>query len=213
MYMAKFFFKPFFEAVKLWYVPLLVGLFFVGLGIVAFTWPLGSYAVLAMVFSFSFLLSGISEIIFSVANKNNMENWGWYLAFGIITFILGFLLLADPGASMTVLAFYIGFTILFRSISSISFAMDVKRHGSRQWGWLLVLGILGALFSIILLVNPLLAGMTVTFWIGFMLLFSGLFSIYFSFQLKKLHRHTKNISAELKDRWIVLQKEIHDSCR
>ncbi|WP_142532979.1 HdeD family acid-resistance protein [Saccharicrinis carchari] len=211
--MAKFFFKPFFEAVKLWYVPLLVGLFFVGLGIVAFTWPLGSYAVLAMVFSFSFLLSGISEIIFSVANKNNMENWGWYLAFGIITFILGFLLLADPGASMTVLAFYIGFTILFRSISSISFAMDVKRHGSRQWGWLLVLGILGALFSIILLVNPLLAGMTVTFWIGFMLLFSGLFSIYFSFQLKKLHRHTKNISAELKDRWIVLQKEIHDSCR
>lgn len=210
--MTNFIFKPFFEAVKLWYVPLLVGLFFIGLGIAAFAWPLGSYVVLAMVFSFSFLISGISEIIFSIANKNNIENWGWYLAFGIVTFVLGFLLLANPAASMTVLAFYIGFTILFRSISSVSLAMDVKRHGSREWGWLLVLGIMGAVLSIILIWNPLLAGMTITFWIGLMFLFSGLFSVYFSIQLKKLHRQAKKISPELRERWNKLQKEIQD-CR
>lgn len=196
------------NAIKHWYIPLLVGLFFVVVSVVAFTSPISSFLALAILFSLSFLFGGIAEIIFSVSNRHQLENWGWSLAFGIITSIVGILLLLNFALSMTFLAFYIGFVILFRSIAAISFALDVKKYGSRDWGWLLAFGILGAVFSFILLWNPLFAGLSIVVLVSLSFLFSGLFSIYFAFQLRKLHKHSKELSPKLHERFVELQEDI-----
>lgn len=204
------FLKSIRNAIKHWYIPLLVGIFFIIVSIVVFSSPLGSLLALAILFSLSFLFGGISEIIFSIANRDQLQNWGWSLAFGIITFIVGLLLVLNPALSVTTLAFYVGFVILFRSIAPISFALDVKRYGSRSWGGLMALGILGTIFSFILLWNPAFAGMTVVVLIALSFLFSGLFSIYFSFQLRKLHRHSKKLSPKLEERFRELEQDIHN---
>ena len=187
------------DALKHWYIPLLVGLLFLAVSIIAFVWPVGSFLTLAILFSLAFLFGGLSEIIFSVANRDHIENWGWSLAFGIITFIVGLLLILNHVLSMTILAFYIGFVILFRSIAAISFAIDVKRYGSPNWGWLLVFGILGTIFSFILLWNPVFAGMSIVILIGLSFLFSGLFSIFFSMQLRKLYKLSKELPSETRE--------------
>lgn len=109
---------------------------------------------------------------------------------------------------MAALALYVGFVILFRSISTVSFALDVKRYGSPNWGWLLALGILGALFAIILIWNPVLAGMTIVFWTGLAFLLSGIFSIFFSMQVRKLHKHSEKISSEWRERYHALQNDL-----
>ncbi len=196
------------SAIKHWYVPLLVGLFFVIVSIVTFTSPLTSLVTLSILFAISFLFGGISEIVFSISNKDQLENWGWSLAFGIITCIAGLLLMLNPGLSMAVLAFYVGFIVLFRSIASISFALDVKKYGSRNWGWLLAFGIMGAIFAFILLWNPLLARMGIVVLIGLSFLFAGLFSILFAFQLRKLHKASKDLSPELRERYETLSQDI-----
>lgn len=198
------------NAIKHWYIPLLVGLFFVVVSIVAFTSPAGSLLALSILFSLSFLFGGLTEIIFSVANRHRMENWGWSLAFGIITFIVGILLFINPALSVTTLAFYIGFVVLFRSVAAISFALDIKRYGSRNWGGLLTLGILGTLFSFILIWNPIFAGMSVVILIALSFLFTGLFSIFFAFQLRKLHKSRKNLSSKLKERLEELAEDIRE---
>ncbi|GAB1445993.1 MAG: DUF308 domain-containing protein [Cyclobacteriaceae bacterium] len=200
--------RPLSEALKNWYLPLIVGFLFIGAAIAAFVSPASSYLVLAMLFSLGFLFSGIFEILFSVANRKQLDNWGWYLVFGIVTLVIGALLLINPVLSMGVLALYVGFTILFRSISTFSFALDVKRYGSANWGWLLVLGILGAIFAIILIWNPVFAGMTIVFWTGLAFLLSGVFSIFFSMQLRKLHKHSEKISSEWKERYNALQNDL-----
>src|SRR5690554_5104700 len=130
------------NALKHWYIPLLVGIFFVIVSIITFTSPATSLLALAILFSLSFLFGGIAEIIFSIANKDQLHNWGWSLVFGIITAVVGILLLTNPALSMATLALYVGFVILFRSIASISFAIDLKRYGSKGWGFLLFSGIL-----------------------------------------------------------------------
>jgi len=106
------------------------------------------------------------------------------------------------------MAFYIGFIILFRSVSAIGFAMDVKRYGDKNWGVLLVLGILGAIFSFILIWNPVFAGMSIVVLIALSFMFAGLFSIALAFQLKRLHKSSKKISAELRKRYDELVKDI-----
>ncbi len=204
------FLKTIKNTIKHWYIPLLVGIFFVIVSIVAFTSPAGSLLALSLLFALSFLFSGLSEVIFSVANKDQLDNWGWSLAFGIITLVVGILLLINPALSLTALAFYIGFVVLFRSISTIGFAMDIKKYGNKNWGGLLVLGIIGTIVSFILIWNPLFAGMSVIVLVALNFLFAGLFSIFLSFQLRKLHKSSKKISTKLIERYDNLMREIRE---
>ena len=196
------------NSIKHWYIPLLVGLLFVIISIVVFRSPLGSLITLAMLFSISFILGGVSEIIFSIVNRKGMHNWGWSLVFGIITLIVGLLLLSNPALSILSLSFYIGFIMMFRSVSAISFAIDLKKFGSKNWIGLLILGILGAIFSILLIWNPVFAGMSVVVLVALSFLFAGLFSIFFSFQLRKLHKMSKEVSPQIRERIIELQEDI-----
>lgn|SRR5690554_3567855 len=196
------------NSIKHWYIPLLVGILFIIISIVTFTSPMGSLLTLSLFFALSFLFGGISEIVFSIANRDQLENWGWSLAFGILTFIVGISLVSHPALSLSVLAFYIGFLLLFRSIASISFALDVKKHGGKNWGGLLIFGILGAIASFILIWNPLVAGLSVVVLVAISFLFAGLFSILLSLQLRKLHKSSKQISAKLKERYDNLMEEI-----
>ena len=208
--MENLFLKSIKEVIKHWYIPLLVGIFFVIVSIVAFTSPASSLLTLSILFALSFLLGGISEVLFSITNKSQLENWGWSLAFGLITAIVGFLLLIQPIVSLAIMAFYIGFVILFRSVGAISFAIDIKRYGSKNWGGLLVLGVLGTLFSFILIWNPVFAGLSIVILIALSFLLTGMFSIFLALQLRKLHKNSKVISERLKERYEDLMKDIRE---
>lgn len=198
------------QTIKHWYIPLLVGLFFIIVSVIVFASPQSSLLTLSILFALSFLFGGLSEIIFSVVNRRQMENWGWSLAFGIITFIVGFSLVIHPALSLSVLAFYIGFVILFRSVAAISYALDIKKYGSKSWGALLALGILGIIFSFILIWNPVFAGLSIVMLIAISFLLAGLFSIALAFQLRSLHKSSKQISVKLKERYDSIMEEIRD---
>ncbi len=196
IYMKKQFFKHEKTSVKYWYIPLLVGLIFVGIGVWVFATPLQAYLTLTLIFSLSFLFSGIFEIIFAVSNKRELNNWGWTLTFGVINLLVGVLMLSNPEISMTVLPFYVGFVVLFRSIAAIGASIELKNHGVLDWGNLLVIGLAGTIFSFILLWNPLFAGLSLVFWTAFAFLALGIFSIYYSIKLKSLHAEEKKVLVE-----------------
>lgn len=198
------------EAVKHWYIPVLVGLFFVIVSIVSFTSPESSLLTLSILFALSFLFSGLSEIFFAVINRDRLDNWGWSLAFGIITFLVGFSLVIHPALSLSVLAFYIGFVILFRSIAAISFAIDIKNYGNKNWLGLLLLGVIGTIFSFILIWNPLFAGLSMVYLIALSFLFAGLFSIFLGLQLRQLHKNSRNMSSDLRERYEEVMKAIQE---
>ena len=197
------------NSVKNWYILFIVGLIFLAGGIYSFISPENSFLALALFFGWSFVFSGAIEIIFSVSNRDELENWGWTLIFGVITFLVGLLLIARPGITLVILAFSLGFLVLFRSIGAISFALDLKNYEDNSgWGTLLAFGILGVLFSFLLLWNPGFAGMTIVFWIGLALVTAGVFSIYLSLKLRKLKGVSTKISSELKGRFDSVQEEI-----
>ncbi|MEO2071140.1 MAG: DUF308 domain-containing protein [Zunongwangia sp.] len=173
---------------KHWYIPLIIGLLFVGVGIWVFRTPAESYLTLTLLFSISFLVSGIFEIFYSVTNRKNLYGWVWNLVGGIANAIIGILLLSKPEVSLIVFPIYIGLWLLFRSILAVGTSLGLGL-GS---GYLLVLGILGILFSFVLLWNPLFAGLTVVYWTGFGLLVFGIYNIIFSFQARKIKKHSEN---------------------
>ena len=140
--MNNLFFKQIKQSVKHWYLHLIIGLIFIAVGLWVFTSPVHSYVALTIVFSISFLVSGIMEIFFATSNREVLENWGWTLALGIFTALVGVMLIANPEISALTLPLYVGFMLMLRSFWAIGSAFDLKDYGVKGWGVSLIIGVL-----------------------------------------------------------------------
>lgn len=200
------------NSLKHWYLPLISGLIFIGAGIYSFMQPAESYVALAFVFSISFIIAGFMDIVFAISNRKELEGWGWDLALGLITLLIGIVLIRHPEISILSLPLFVGFTLLFRSAMAIGYSLELKKYYINEWGTLMAIGILGMVFSFILIFNPILAGLSIVIWTGLAFVFIGAYSIYLSLQLKKVHDIPKNISKEVKKKFedvkLQVQKEI-----
>lgn len=196
------------NSVKHWYLPLITGILFIAVGILVFATPAESYAVLSLIFSISFLITGAFDIFFSISNRNEMEGWGWDLSLGILSLLVGVLMIIHPEISMVTLPFFVGFVLLFRSIMAIGVSLELRNYYILDWGYLLAIGILGTVFSLILLWNPAFAGLSLVIWTALAFIALGAFSIYLSLKLKKLHDIPKTISSELKEKYNHVKDEI-----
>jgi uncharacterized membrane protein HdeD (DUF308 family) len=175
---------------KQWYLPLVLGIVFIIVSILIFLTPVSAYVSLAMLFAFAFLIAGVVEIIHGVSNMNTSDSWGWTLTVGFIDLIIGLLLVENPQVSMNILPYYIGFAMLFRSARAIGWSVELKKYRTPDWGNLLSIAILGAVFAFISLWNPWFAGMTVVFYTGLAFLIVGAFQLYLSSKLRKLNKLT-----------------------
>ncbi len=198
--------------VKHWYLLLILGIIFIATGIYTFAQPAESLLAISLLFTISFLIGGLFEIIYAVSNRHHIHNWGWSLANGIITALIGVLMATSPALSLTTLMLYVAFTVLFRSFNAISTGRDLKGYGSNA-NFLIFAGVLGVLFSFILMWNPVFAGMSMVIWIGMALIMAGICAIYLSLQLKGLHKKFEKVSHEAKDRFDHASKEMHDALK
>jgi uncharacterized membrane protein HdeD (DUF308 family) len=181
------------------------------LGVYVFITPLASYLALSLIFSISFLVSGILEIAFSIANRKELNSWGWYLAGGILYTLFGLILVSRPEISIATLPFVVGFFLLFKSANALAWAFDLKNMGVPGWGNIAIVAVLCLIFSFILLWNPLFAGLSLVVWTGLAFLLTGFASIMLSFHLKKMKDIPGKISDDLKQRIESIKNEYHQA--
>lgn len=178
------------NGVKHWYLPLLVGIILVMIGIWCIVAPAASYLTLAIVFAIGFFLSGVFETFFAIANRS--EKWGWSLAMGIMSIIVGFLMMVSPSLSAVTLAFYVGFMLLFYSVTGIGIALAIKEYYDVDWKTLMIVAVLGVILSLIMLFNPTFAGISIVLWTAFTFLTMGFYRIYIAIRLRKIKKILKN---------------------
>ena len=182
------------NAVKYWWSSLLLGILAIILGIWAVATPDVTLVTLSYLFVWAFFIGGILEIVFAVSNKNMLSGWGWTLSSGIIDILFSILLMAMPLPVITTIFIYvIGFWIMFRSIWTIGESVELQKLGVPGWGWMLALGILSVLFSILFIMSPIFSGAFIVVLVSIALIIYGIFRIYLSFKLKSIHKYIKKI--------------------
>lgn len=175
------------NAIKHWYLSLLLGVFFIFAGFWVLQTPVESYLALTVLFSLTFFFNGAGEIFYYVANRKAIEHWGWGLAGGIIDLLFGIWLISSPLVSIAVLPFVVAFMLLYRSATAMAVSFDLKSMGIGDWWWSLILGAFGLIFSFLMLFNPALGGMTIVIWTALALISIGIFRILVSLKLKQLN--------------------------
>jgi uncharacterized membrane protein HdeD (DUF308 family) len=104
---------------------LLAAILFAVMGIILVTRPLISAEVLTMVIAIFFLIGGLFQLIASLATA--LPGWGWQVADGIITFVLGLLLLAQwPASGLWAIGLFIGINLIFFGSSWIALAFRLR---------------------------------------------------------------------------------------
>lgn len=177
------------QAVRYWWLMLLVGMLLLALGILVFVYPAQSYVGLAVIFGWAMLAAGILEVVLSATNEHFVTGRGWMLAGGIIQLILGLILIFNVALSAAMLPIVLGFWLLMRAFAAIGLGGDMRALGVSGAGWTIASGILLTICALWMLFRPLVFGTTVVVvWVGIALLIAGIAALSLSLQLRASHR-------------------------
>jgi uncharacterized membrane protein HdeD (DUF308 family) len=102
----------------------LVGVLFLLAGWILLTRPVVGALTLTILMSWYFILSGIFKMVGAALERH--ERWGWTLAFGAITFLLGiFLLVHWPVTGLYAIGLFVAIDLVLTGISAIVTAFSL----------------------------------------------------------------------------------------
>ncbi len=105
----------------------LLGLLYIIAGFVAFENPVFTAVVLTLVLGVSLFASGIMRIFLAFSMKRETP-WIWVALSGVITLLLGLLILARwPINSVYILGLFLGIDLVFAGASWIGIALGLRR--------------------------------------------------------------------------------------
>jgi uncharacterized membrane protein HdeD (DUF308 family) len=95
-------------------------------GIVILRRPVFGAEVATIFMAMFFLISGLFQLVASLALHE--PDWGWQALNGIITSLLGVLVLAQwPTSGLWVIGLFVGIDLIFRGWAWVALALDLRK--------------------------------------------------------------------------------------
>ena len=175
-----------------WWVLLLSGIIgVVAGGIILFTdWTVGDLAA----FVGAVLLFRGLFMMFSVPLDGSGR--GWSVSLGALEALVGLAVWVWPGPTLLVVAFFIGWFVLFSGVMTIAGSISA-RGILPYWGLMLAFGILETLFSFWLLARPGLTLVAAVLALGLWSMIYGVIQIVLSFETKNLSARADSVGHKL----------------
>jgi uncharacterized membrane protein HdeD (DUF308 family) len=106
---------------------ILLGVLYIVAGFVTFENPLLAAAMLTLFLGIALLASGITRIVLAFSMKAAMP-WIWVLLSGVITLLLGLVILVHwPVSSLYILGLFLGIDLVLAGASWIGIGLGLKR--------------------------------------------------------------------------------------
>ena len=183
--------------IKNWWVFLIIGILLLIGSYYMFSTPVESFIGLAGLFSALIMVSGLFRVFFALTNKDDIENFGLYLAGGVLDVIVGFILLKYPGITLVLFSLFIGFWLLFRGFNIISISFQVKKQEDTNWFWILLFGILVVIFAFMAIINPLIGASYLVITLALAIMFAGIANIFLALRLRKVKSKVHEVKEKL----------------
>lgn len=180
---------------RFWWMPMILGIISLGLGIFTFVCPGLSIKVLAYVFAGCLCVAGLVNIIFSASVTSYYSGWGWSLALGILDIVAGVWLLCMPQQEMIwTFVILVGIWILVVAINE--FVQSCMLISVSPWWviWMLLLLVAIVVIAGVFLSNPIVGGEIVWLWLGLSLILFGVYRIVFAARIKTIGNLGKHLA-------------------
>jgi uncharacterized membrane protein HdeD (DUF308 family) len=162
-----------------WWAYLLRGLIAIALGVVLIVYPSATLKTFIYIFAAFALLGGIIDLIAAIVLAFRKESWGWPLAGGLLSILLGGILLSHPEVALGVVVILVAIWALITGIAMLASAFDMPPHTGR--GWIGVGGALAIIAGIVILAYPAGSTYAVMVLVAIYAFIGGAFSIVLGF--------------------------------
>lgn len=107
---------------------LLLGVLYIVAGLVTFENPLLAAALLTLLLGFSLVASGIMRVVLAFSMKEGTP-WLWVVLSGLITLLLGLIILAHwPVSGLYILGLFLGIDLIVAGASWITVGLGLRRR-------------------------------------------------------------------------------------
>jgi len=170
-------------------VVLLRGVLAILFGVMAWSWPGETLAILVLLWGAYALVDGIFEVIAGLRGK-----WGSLVVLGLLGIGAGIVALVWPGLAAITLIWVFAFWAIVAGILQVSAAIRLRREVQGEWMWILS-GILTVGLGVLLLLYPGAGALSVTWLIGTLAVAWGILLVMLALRLKGLETRMRPASA------------------
>jgi uncharacterized membrane protein HdeD (DUF308 family) len=130
------------DVAKVWWVVLVVGIIFLGFGIVMLFDVAAGATTIAIIVGAFLIFDGLVEVI---SGGRRGGSRAWAVVLGLLLVAAGIVAIVWPGVTFLVIAIVWGLAMLVGGIARAIASATLRGYG---WGWLVVLGIVEAILGI-----------------------------------------------------------------
>lgn len=176
---------------------LVTSLLLITLGILALFSKDNFASILGIISGIALILIGVLTILYAVIIKRMILGTGRLIFQGILSTLLGILLLVVQEASIYLVSTFLSIYLLIRGISKISNSVTLKTFKVTSWWITLVLGILYTILGLALFIFNNVTNEIVTILIGTFFIISGALNIIELFDYLKREKREEQIISQV----------------
>ena len=156
----------------------------------------------ATIISISYIIGGILVAIGALASlrfiKNAKEKGKRDLdiVYGIVTIILGIIVIRSPHAIASIIPFIIGFIIIINSATKLQYSFELKKNNNDLWKSTMILAFITTICGLILILNPFKGAEFITKIVGILILIYSILDIVSTITIKNTVNKIHNAIEE-----------------
>ena len=154
-------------------------------------------------------LGVLALIRFIKSAKNITEmNFNLDIIYGLVTVILGIVIITNPKAIASILPIVLGIAIVINSASKLQYAFILKNDNNDMWKTTMIIAIVSAICGVVLLFNPFAGAVLIMKIVGKFIVVYSVLDIVSTVIIKKNVDEFKTVidSVEVEEAEIVEEK-------
>ncbi|MDX2430314.1 MAG: DUF308 domain-containing protein, partial [Bacteroides sp.] len=148
--------------------------------------PAESFAKISMFIGIIILVSGTSGLFLTIMNRRGIPGWGFQLAGALIDMAIGLILLINPEILLKIITIFSAIWLTISGILVLRNAFKFRELEREIWRWEMIFGIVLLLLAILILLHPMILGLTIAIWTAVAFIALGVFRIALTIRLKRL---------------------------
>ena len=171
----------------------------------------------AVIYSISYIIGGILialgvlGIIKFVQATNKEQQTELDIVYGIVSVILGIVVIKNPQAIASIIPTILGISIVINSATKLQYAFELKANGNNLWKSTMVISIISTLCGIVLIFNPFKALTSFTKIVGIFIVIYAVLDMISTFTIKRNVKIFQKTMKEEITEAVVVKEEVDET--
>lgn len=150
---------------------------------------------------------GVLAILKYLKNSKSQINSGLDIVYGVVTVILGVIVISNPAAIASIIPFVVGFIIIINSARKLQYSIELKNNENELWKSTMIIAFITTICGVVLVINPFKGVVFITKIVGILITLYSVLDIISTITIKNTLKEIHSaIEETITDAQVVDEK-------